>query len=111
MTDPRVEALARELSCHEPQGESWKIEAPEARRLLAVIDKVDPTGTVTRVPNKRAEGQKMVTFWLSEEEFRAAKEAVDYLKQFDKNESISRECRKVVGNLVKRAERKKASDQ
>ena len=70
-----------------------------------------PAGTVPPVPNKRGAGQKMVTFWLSDEEFRAAKDAIDYLKQFDKNESISRECRKVVGNLVKRAERKKAADQ
>ena len=37
-SDPRVEALARELSCHPVHGESWKIDAPEARRLLAIID-------------------------------------------------------------------------
>ena len=67
--------------------------------------------TVARVPNKRGEGQKMVTFWLPEAEFEAAKEAVAYLDATKPagaaKVTMTDECRRALRNTVKRAEKKR----
>jgi len=48
----------------------------------------------------------MITFWLSMEEAEATRSAAEEL-----GTNVSDECRKALRAMVKRAERKKASDQ
>jgi hypothetical protein len=67
---------------------------------------VNTSGTVQSVSNQRGENQVQRTYWIDRDEFDAAKKAADEL-----GTKLPVVIREAYVDLVKRAERKKASDQ
>lgn len=65
--------------------------------------------TVRGVPNKRGKDQKMLTFWLPEADWEAARQAVAKLNESrpegTAEVTVASECRKALRAAVKRAEK------
>lgn len=66
------------------------------------IDRAVYTGSVPRVPNKRGAGQRLRTFWCSDEEWAAIKAAAEY-----NGETITDVILRSLRAYVKRTDKKR----